>query len=215
VAPLSPSTTAWTVVLPLKGGAAAKSRLGGGRMLAEAIASDCLESVLGCRSVRRTLVVTADAATFELARLAGAEVVGEQLPGAGLVAAVRDGIRAAAEWPGPVAVLLGDLPALRPQDLAAGLGAAGEALRRHPASPMAALPDADGSGTVLLAARAAHHLDPAFGEGSLAEHLRRGAARIDLDAPRLRRDVDTPADLGLALALGCGPRTAALAPRPR
>jgi 2-phospho-L-lactate guanylyltransferase len=38
--------------------------------------------------------------------------------------------------------------------------------------------------------------------------VRRGASRLDLALPRLRRDVDTPADLEAALALGVGPRTA-------
>jgi len=73
---------------------------------------------------------------------------------------------------------------------------------------MAAVPDADGTGTVLLAARTPARLDPAFGPVSFAEHLRRGAVPLPLDLPRLRRDVDTPADLDAALALGVGARTA-------
>ena len=74
---------------------------------------------------------------------------------------------------------------------------------------MAAVPDTEGTGTVLLAARTPAGLDPAFGAGSFAEHVRRGALPLDLDLPRLRRDVDTPADLEAALALGLGHRTAA------
>ena len=73
---------------------------------------------------------------------------------------------------------------------------------------MVVVPDAEGSGTVLLAGRTPADLDPAFGPDSLTEHVRRGAVRLDLDLPRLRRDVDTPADLDQALALGVGPRTA-------
>jgi 2-phospho-L-lactate/phosphoenolpyruvate guanylyltransferase len=60
----------------------------------------------------------------------------------------------------------------------------------------------------LLAAATPGALQPAFGPGSLAAHVRRGAVPLDLDLPRLRRDVDTPADLDEALALGVGPRTA-------
>jgi 2-phospho-L-lactate guanylyltransferase len=108
----------------------------------------------------------------------------------------------------PTAVLLGDLPALRPADLSAGLRATARTLAARPQAPMAAVPDAEGSGTVLLAARTAAALDPAFGPSSLAEHRRRGAAVVELDDDRLRHDVDTPADLRVALALGVGPRTA-------
>ncbi len=200
----------WTVVLPIKGGPRAKSRLGGAPALALALAADCLDAVLGCSEVTRVLVVSADPRVAELARTAGAEVVTERRPGAGLVPALRDGIRASGERRGPVALLLGDLPALRPADLRAALHAVAAALAGRPQVPMAAVPDTEGSGTVLLAARDAAALDPAFGPGSAAEHVRRGALRLDLDLPRLRRDVDTPADLVAAAGLGCGPRTAAL-----
>ena len=204
----------WALVLPLKGGPAAKSRLGSGRRLAHAIAMDCLDAALGCRDVGTVLVVTADPGTAAEAGAAGAVVVAETRPGAGLVEAVRDALAALPAAAAPTAVLLGDLPALRPADLGAGLRAVGGAL--HPASRarMAAVPDAEGSGTVLLAARSAADLDPAFGRDSLAAHRRRGAVVVlpDLgrDGDRLRRDVDTPADLRVALALGVGPRTAAL-----
>jgi 2-phospho-L-lactate guanylyltransferase len=197
----------WVLVLPLKGGAAAKSRLGRGPALARAIAADCLDAVLACRDVRQVLVVTADAVTAAEAAAAGADVVAESRPGSGLVAAVRDGVRAAPAGV-PVAVLLADLPALRPGDLSAGLRATAATLAARPDAPMAAVPDAEGSGTVLLAARTAAELDPAFGPASLAEHVRRGAAVVALDDDRLRHDVDTPADLAVALALGVGPRTA-------
>ena len=51
-----------------------------------------------------------------------------------------------------------------------------------------------------------------FGGASRARHAAAGAAELDLDdMPGLRRDVDTPEDLRAAVALGAGPRTAALA----
>ncbi len=52
---------------------------------------------------------------------------------------------------------------------------------------------------------------PAFGLGSRDRHRAAGAAKeLDLPALRgLRQDVDTPADLRLAADLGLGPRTAA------
>ena len=230
--PASAPPRQWALILPLKGGPAAKSRLGGGPALARAIAMDCLETVLACTDVRQVLVVTADPGTATEATTAGADVVRERRPGAGLVAAVRDGVAAAPG--GPAAVLLGDLPALRPADLTLALRTLATALDAGPTEPaepaaepteppiaplMAAVPDAEGTGTVLLAALAAHRLDPAFGPDSLSAHRRRGAVVVvpDLgpDAARLRRDVDTPADLDVALRLGVGPRTAAALRRAR
>jgi len=202
------------VVLPVKGGSGAKSRLGGGPALATAIAQDCLDAVLSCPSVRAVLVVSAHRRTLRWAAAAGATAVEESTPGAGLGPAVRDGLdhAAAACGPGPTAVLLGDLPALRAADLQDALAAARRVLtgggRERPR--MAFVPEAAGSGTVLLAAASADAMDPAFGAGSASEHARRGAARLDLPLPRLRQDVDVAADLTSALALGCGPRTAAL-----
>jgi 2-phospho-L-lactate guanylyltransferase len=135
-------------------------------------------------------------------------VVPEARPGAGLVPAIDAGVRVASlACAGPTGVLLADLPALRPEDLAVALAAVDARLRDEAAS-MAVVPDKEGTGTVLLAARAPADLDPAFGPDSLAEHVRRGAVALDLDLPGLRRDVDTPADLDAALALGVGPRTA-------
>ena len=207
--------TRWTLVLPVKGGPLAKSRLGARPELAAAIALDSVEAVLACPDVARALVVTSDPGMRAAARALGAEVIPEVRPGAGLVPAIAAGVRGAAlAGAGPTAVLLPDLPALRPADLALALQAVDARLSGADGADgangaaMAAVPDADGSGTVLLAALTPAGLDPAFGPDSLAEHVRRGAARLDLDLPRLRRDVDTPSDLEQAMALGTGTRTA-------
>ncbi|MDP9408525.1 MAG: 2-phospho-L-lactate guanylyltransferase, partial [Actinomycetota bacterium] len=71
------------------------------------------------------------------------------------------------------------------------------------------------TGTVLLTAGPGVALEPTYGEGSLARHVALGAARLELDTPGLRRDVDTPADLAEAVGLGLGPATLALLPRLR
>jgi 2-phospho-L-lactate guanylyltransferase len=78
------------------------------------------------------------------------------------------------------------------------------------AYPLAVVPDAAGTGTVLLTALAGHLLEPAFGAGSAARHGEAGPHRLDLDLPRLRTDVDDDRDLAAALELGVGPATAAL-----
>ncbi|MEJ5945397.1 2-phospho-L-lactate guanylyltransferase [Pseudokineococcus basanitobsidens] len=206
----------WSVVLPVKGGPAAKSRLGGDaarrRGLALAMALDCLEAVLAAPGVRRALVVTQDPEVTGLAAAAGARVL---LPGpAGsrppLDAAVADGARGCEECGGHdgVAVLLADVPALRPGELASALSAVGSALADGARSAL--VPDAGGTGTALLAARRARDLRTAYGEGSAARHEALGARRLELDLPGLRRDVDTPADLVTAQALGLGRRTRAV-----
>jgi 2-phospho-L-lactate guanylyltransferase len=189
----------WTVVVPLKGGTAAKSRLGGTPALAQAIAMDCLVAVLAAQQVSGVLVVTADPGLAERCRAAGAGVVQQSVPEGGLSSAITDGVRAAPE--APCAVLLGDLPALRPGDLDQALLAASQALDATGA-PMAAVPDAEGSGTVLLAAAGPAGLAHRFGPGSAARHRAAGAVMLELDLPRLRQDVDTRADLDAALALG-------------
>jgi 2-phospho-L-lactate guanylyltransferase len=102
---------------------------------------------------------------------------------------------------------------LRPDDLDEALALA-DAVLQGAASGGANsvfVPDAQGTGTVLLAARHAAALRPAFGPGSAAAHEALGALRLEPALPRLRRDVDTAADLAEALELGCGRRTAELA----
>jgi 2-phospho-L-lactate guanylyltransferase len=203
------SRGAWQVVLPVKGGADAKTRLaapGADRAaLARALALDCLSAVTATDVVRTAVVVTQDESVAAEAAGLGACVVRESRPGSGLLAAVDDGLAAVGE--GAVAVLLADLPALVPGELAQGLDAAAAALGDGARSVV--VPDAEGTGTVLLAAADRHDLRPAFGAGSASAHERGGAVRLDLDLPRLRRDVDTPDALSQALLLGVGPRTAA------
>lgn len=199
---------AWTVVVPVKGGAAAKSRLGpqGAHRaaLARAIALDCVTAVLACDVVARVVVVSGDGGVRSDAAALGAVVVAERRPD--LLGAVADGLSAAGD--GLVAVLLGDLPALQPADLRAALAACAEALAGG--APSVVVPDAEGTGSVLLAGTDAAGLRPAFGPQSALAHTGSGSVRLDLDLPRLRRDVDTASDLAAAVRLGVGPRTSAV-----
>ncbi|MDO3700721.1 2-phospho-L-lactate guanylyltransferase [Micromonospora sp. C28SCA-DRY-2] len=204
------SQPTWTVVVPVKRLAVAKSRLRGAlagvphEELALALAADTVAAVRACPAVAEILVVTDDARVAAAARDAGARVLPDR-PGAGLNAAFRHG--AAAAGGGWVAGLTADLPALRPAELVA-------ALRAVPAGPPGVrrfVADAPGDGTVLLAAPPGVPLDPRFGAGSAAAHAASGALPLVGDWPSLRRDVDTADDLAAAARLGLGPRTAALA----
>ena len=204
----------WTWVIPLKPLARAKSRLadtaadGVRPSLALAFAQDTVAAALACQSVKDVAVVTDDTlAGRELSAL-GARIVPDP-PGSGLNAALRHGAAAvrASRPESPVAALNADLPALRPLELSRVLDAAAE-------FPRAFLPDTAAIGTTLLAVTPGHELAPAFGPDSRARHRGSGAEELRLvGVDSVRQDVDTGADLRAALALGVGPRTAAVAAR--
>jgi 2-phospho-L-lactate guanylyltransferase len=188
----------------VKPSAFGKSRLARGADLARAIALDTIDA---CRQVPgiRVVVVTADPAIMAEARALGAEIVVEDTP-AGIAAAVDRGL-AGARLDSPRGALLGDLPALRPADLAAALD---EAARHE----QAFVPDAEGTGTTLVTASAGFELVHRFGEHSAAAHAAAGLVRLPVpDGSSLRRDVDVLAQLDEAAAAGVGPRTAALLAR--
>jgi 2-phospho-L-lactate guanylyltransferase len=208
----------WTLAVPLKPLARAKSRLadtaddGVRPGLALAFALDTVAAALACAAVHDVVVVTDDPlAGRELAAL-GARIVPDDPaadPADGLNAALRHAAALArtARPYAPVATLNADLPALRPDELARVLGAAA-------AFPRAFLADAAGTGTTLLAAAPGRALRPAFGPGSRHSHRRSGAVELVLDdVDSVRQDVDTGDDLRAALCLGVGPRTAAAAAR--
>jgi 2-phospho-L-lactate/phosphoenolpyruvate guanylyltransferase len=243
----------WTVLLPVKVLARAKSRLAvlaGPRRceLALALASDTVSAVVACPEVARVIVITSD--RFAGPRLAalGAIVVADiadgrqdagldgpggagglgALSGADMLsqerlnAALRHGAAIAARrWPGTgLAALTADLPALRPAELGAALRAAAAATRSgadggdgaNGVARSAFVPDAAGVGTTLYAVPPGGDFRPAFGGASRMRHAAGGAIELALDdAPGIRQDVDTPADLRAALALGAGHRTTALA----
>jgi 2-phospho-L-lactate guanylyltransferase len=196
----------WTAVIPVKRLSAAKSRLRGAvpaarhADLALAMVRDTVSAVLAGSAVAELLVVTDDPQAAAAVTELGARVVPDR-PGADLNAAMRFGADEAAGLDRHRAVLAGDLPALRPEQLDAALAAA---------TGRSFVADAAGSGTVLLAAPPGVPLEPHFGIGSAVAHAASGAKALDGDWPGLRQDVDTPADLALVLALGAGQHTCAL-----
>lgn len=201
----------WTLVIPVKSPHRAKTRLApelsaAERMaLARAFARDTVDAALAADGVVRVLVVGDEPA------LAGAAEHVLEPAARGLDPAIADGVAAArAGGAVPVAVLLGDLPALRPAELSSAL----EAAARH---PLAFVRDADGTGTTLATARDGVPFAPEFGHDSAARHLAAGFVELGAVATdgradgwtTLRRDVDTAAALAEARALGVGPATAA------
>ncbi len=204
--PVAPS--GWTVLVPVKRLADAKSRLsarpaGVRRELSLAFAIDTVAAALAAPGVAAVHVVTDD----EQVRAAVEELGARWLPdssGGGLNGALRHAEQILrAEGQGALAALAGDLPALRPDELGRALALAD--------APRAFVPDAAGTGTTLLVAAQGTALDPRFGPRSCAAHASSGAVRLDPGrCPGLRRDVDTEVDLWDARRLGVGPATTAL-----
>lgn len=197
-------TVQWTVVIPAKALPEAKSRLlpasadlAAHRRLVEAIRADTTAAARAATGVARVLLVT------DRPGPDGAFV--QTRPG--LNAALAEAAEhAASSWPADgIAALVGDLPALRADELAEALAAAAAVQR-------AFVPDALGSGTTLLTVAPGTDLGPEFGPGSAARH---GAHAVALAAgPGLRQDVDTADDLEAAAEVGFGPATrTALAPQ--
>lgn len=193
----------WTVVLPVKELAVAKSRLGAGpearAALALAMARDVAAAAAGCPSVAAVLVVTDDPL---VADKVPADRFEPDVPRAGLSAAVAHGASAAvSRWHhSGVVVLAADLPALTSASLSAVLAALD--------ADRGVVADSAGTGTVLLAARPGTPLAPSYEGASFAAHRAGGAVDLTASASAgVRRDVDTVADLSDALVLGVGPAT--------
>jgi 2-phospho-L-lactate guanylyltransferase len=195
----------WVAVVPVKSLSRAKSRLRGALpgvshdRLVLGLLADTIDAVLACPVVADVLVVTNEPQAAKLATGLGARAVADA-PDAGLNPAIAHG--AALAGAVPVAALLGDLPALRPEELDAAL-AAGSGRRGF-------VPDAGGTGTTLLTAPSGTALRPLFGPGSAAAHAASGAEPLVGPWPSLRLDVDTPDDLAAAATLGLGRHTATL-----
>jgi 2-phospho-L-lactate guanylyltransferase len=199
-------TREWIVVVPVKGTGEAKSRLGEEHpdraALALALALDTVQAALAAASVVLVLVVTTAAVAPAFDELGAFVVIEEET--AGLDAAIANGLAVAADLGSPgrgVAVLLGDLPALQPDELASALAEATE-------HDLSMVPDADGTGTSLIAAADGVVHAAAFGAGSAAAHSAAGYIELPVGADSgLRRDVDTPQQLA-ALAGRVGRFTA-------
>jgi 2-phospho-L-lactate guanylyltransferase len=194
----------FVVLVPVKPPAVGKSRLSElgdeeRRELAAAIALDTVEACRAAVLVAEVLGITDDAGfARELAAIGCTTMpdgTSDDLNGTLRLAAAE----ARRRWPGLVPVaLLGDVPALTPDELDDALGSVGSGEAAYVA-------DADGFGTTLYTAPY-DAFAPRFGAGSSAAHAAVARA-IPGDLPGLRRDVDDLAGLRSAWRLGVGPRT--------
>lgn len=166
---------------------------------------DTLTAARAVGAVGAITVVTPDPVAAAAARDLGAIIVDDPTP-AGHPNPLNNaiGVATALSRLPNVAVLQGDLPALRSAELDAALDAA----RSHPRSFVA---DRQGSGTCTLIAFGVP-LDPMFGADSARRHRQGGAVELTGDWPGLRCDIDTPDDLADARLLGVGAATEAALP---
>ncbi|MBA3310777.1 MAG: 2-phospho-L-lactate guanylyltransferase [Nocardioidaceae bacterium] len=202
---LPPRSGVWTVIVPVKQTMIAKTRLTGfdeltRRRLAMSFALDTVAAAVGCPEVRRVVVVTNDPSSAEFTTI-GADVIPDE-PAAGLNPALVHAAHSIrhADPSASIAALSGDLPALRSSDLSAAFGAG--------ASTHWFVSDTVGTGTTMLAVAGSTPFSPAFGHHSSVAHRAAGAEEVGASGlARLRRDVDTEADLWAAVRLGVGRRT--------
>jgi len=205
-----PATLTWSLVVPVKVLAQAKSRLTGladdsRSKIALAMAADTIAAAAEADNVGDVLVVTDDPEIRDMAAALGAVVLADT-PQAGLNEALAHGAGFSEQrWPDRGrAGLAGDLPALRPGELTAALDAAARV-------GVAFVPDAEGTGTTLYAATPVVPFSPQFGPASRDRHLAGGAVELSTgERVGLRQDVDTIDDLRAAARIGLGPRTQAL-----
>lgn len=197
------------VLIAVKRLAGAKSRLSGlltpeqRRKLTLAMLGDTVRAASCTPEVGVVAVVTPDPAVARVARSLGVRTIYDPTPerhpnslNAALVTAEQ---RVRPDWTN-IAVLQGDLPALRSTELSAAIATA----RAHQRSLVA---DRHGTGTTALFGFDVP-LHPVFGTESAQRHRDSGAIDLRGDWPGLKCDVDTPEDIAAVRQLDPGPATA-------
>jgi len=182
--------------MPIKPVAIAKSRLSAiaapqREQLARAFTRDALDAVLASPLVAHVIVV-GDTTDVE--------------PRADLGHALDIGLDTL-DAEQPVAIVVCDIPALRPTEITTALTEGG----RYRWSMIC---DRNGTGTTMLMSPRQRDLQHRFGHRSRAAHVAMGAADLaHLPVPGLRCDVDTEVDLWDAHRIGVGENTRALLDR--
>jgi 2-phospho-L-lactate guanylyltransferase len=212
------STPRIAAVVPVKRLDRALGRLAGTldqdgrRALQVAMLDDVLAATAAALTVAWTLVVTDDPEAAAVALAAGAKVVPEPRPAAGMNGAVAEGL-ADAERGGAVAalVVMADLPLVTGAALDRLVTRAGEG------EGLTIATSRDRSGTNAMVLRPPTLLRPELGVGSRRRHLALAAERevpaTTLDLPELALDVDTDGDLAEAVRAGPAPATRAVCER--
>ena len=190
-----------TAIVPLKPKVTAKSRLGFNQatraVLANAMATDLLASCQTASGIDEVIVAGTAPAGLSVTEIPDLKQ--------GLNLALGD-VLTALPPQDQVIILLGDLPCVRPEDIDLALELA-RARSRAPHQIASMICDAVGTGTTTLIGTAGT-LIPRFGPHSRALHREQGYVELkEGELSRLRRDVDSIADLADAVRIGTGPAT--------
>ena len=196
------------VIVPLRGAASGKSRLGLAldaeerQVLILGMLASTLDALAGWPAAAAVHLVTDEAQTMAVVHRArpGISLVTEP-PDGGLNGALR-AARDAAVGSGATAILIlpADLPLLSTAALEALLDGADAALAAGEGRPVVAIASADARrGTNALLLSPPDVIEPQFGDASLEAHLRAAAeaeasVQLVID-PALGFDLDTPDDL--------------------
>lgn len=154
-------------------------RLSVGMALANHVAETVVQSGL------TPLIVTSDSEVATWATTAGFATIPDE--GTGLNDAAREGVEWASKTASRWMVIHGDLPLLRPGDIAALTAAEGETLA----------PSSDGGTSAIAAARS---IGFDYGPASFHRHLTRLDSPTIVSRPGLLHDLDSPIDLESVLA---------------
>ncbi len=163
------------------------------RELSLAMLEDVLKTLQAVPGLDLIAVVSPDREVLVLARELGAEAIAEPASVRGINQALSHAVRALSERPiDALLVLLADVPAVAPADVASVLGAL-------PPSPGVVLCPSHDKGTSAMALRPPDAIPFRFGPHSFPAHKREAAARGIpagvLRLPSLARDIDEPDDL--------------------
>jgi len=167
-----------------------------------AMLTDTITAARQSRAVTEVCVITSDDTIARAACHAGARALFDPVPGGHpdpLNTALRYAEAILGHTDTDLAVIHGDLPALRSTELTDAITAATAHRRSF-------VTDRQGAGTTALFAFNAALL-PSFGPDSAARHRASGTVPLAGRWPGLRTDVDTCADVIAAAHLGLGPLT--------
>lgn len=200
--------TRFTAIIPVKEFCWAKTRLSGNPFLrsslAKAFALDVISAAGQASMIESVVTVTKESRGQFVEADEDVHVISEQPRNSG--DALNEAVKRGADWsrvnrPGqPVVVVPADLAAITARDLDETLVIASTVRTAH-------VVDVGGTGTTLLTALDARDLCSHYGSDSARLHRLAGYSAMARVNARLRRDVDTPADLQDAITLGVGPAT--------
>lgn len=198
----------WAVVVPVKDLMLAKTRLNVGAyrpQLALAFARDTVAALGRAHNVGAIYVVSSDPAVRTTLQRPDVCFLHDRAGGLNRTLATALAAAHARTATPNLAVVMADLPALRPEHF---VRAGAAALR----SPRSFVIDADGHGTTALFLTGdATPSTPCFGPDSHLEHARSGAVALAVDGiDGLRRDVDLLEHLDAARRLGLGAHSSAV-----